>query len=217
VTEITEVHPPAPLFFLSYAHSGIRDPHAPPRAANRDVIKFFYDLSENVAWLVSRPTGSDPGYLDQSIGYGSLWTEELLQVLGTCQVFVALLSGPYTTSGWCGKEWHAFARRKVTSHHGTDRQNAIIPVTWAPFPADRTPPAILAVQRFSPSGLPDADIVAEYEKEGMLGLMRTDHISYCAVVWRLARYIADFHHGHDVEPRAISASELHDIFQERAS
>ena len=111
-------------------------------------------------------------------------------------------------------EWYAFSQRKVTSRRGAGQQSAIVPVTWAPFPADLTPAAILAVQRFSPSGLPDVDIVAEYEKEGILGLMQTDQVSYRGVVWRLARHIADFYHGHDVAPRTVSLGELRDIFRE---
>jgi hypothetical protein len=216
MTEIAEVHRPAPLFFLSYARSEVRDPHTPPREHNRHVIKFFNDLSENVAWLVSRPAGSDPGFMDRSIRYGSRWTEELLEAIGTCQIFIALLSGPYAASRWCGMEWCGFSQRKVISHRA-DHQSAIIPVIWAPFPEELTPASILVIQRFSPTGLPDANIVAEYEEDGILGLIQTRNASYDGVVWRLARSIADFHHTHDVEPRSLGPGDLRDAFREPVS
>ena len=214
MTEMTEVNRPPPLFFLSYAHSSSGDSNAAPRERNRQVLKFFNDLSENVAWLVSRSPGSDPGFMDRSIGYGSRWTPELLQVIGTCQVFIALLSDPYIKSSWCGKEWYAFSQRKVIAQREVEHQSAIIPVIWAPFPDELTPAAIHDVQRFSPSGLAHVDIVAKYEQNGILGLMQMRNASYRGIVWRLAQCVAGFHYSHRVEPRTLGPDELHDIFQE---
>jgi hypothetical protein len=100
-----EVDRGSPLFFLSYAHSQTKRDSGVSYERNRWFVKFFEDLSENVAELVSRPAGSDPGYMDQWIAAGRLWTPDLLNAIGTCQVFVALLSPIYIDRDWCGMEW----------------------------------------------------------------------------------------------------------------
>ena len=146
-----EISPWAPLFFLSYAQAAGRrrpDSHRradfPVREPNRDVIAFFDDLNRDVAELVDRPTGADPGFIDRDIPAGSLWEPTLLQAIGTCQVFVALMSARYFTSPWCGREWHAFSQRTVTPRAGAEpgHETAIVPVVWAPLQAVRTPPAV---------------------------------------------------------------------------
>jgi hypothetical protein len=216
---MTELDPRAPLFFLSYAHSveGFQ-PKGPPQEPNRRVMTFFDDLSENVAELVSRPPGLDPGYMDRSMHGGVRWTNELLRAIGTCHVFVALLSASYFVSTWCSKEWFAFSQRDVVrqSNDGPDHQTAIIPVIWAPLPHDRIPAVVNSVQRFSPSGLVNADITAQYDENGVVGLLRMQQESaYQTVVWRLAQRIATIHYSHRVEPRPLHESELCDIFRER--
>ena len=217
MTQLVEFLPPPPLFFLSYARSGRGTANVPAHELNRQVLTFFSDLSENLSGLVARRAGDDPGFMDRAISATSRWSPELLQALGTCQAFVPLLSGPYTTSGWCAKEWHAFSRRKVTGP-ASSNLTGIFPVIRAPYPEARTPAAIRTVQRFSPDGLPNVDILAEYEEYGVSGLMwmRRD-IAYRGVVWRLAQSIAEFGHSHYVEPHILRRAELRNIFRERAS
>jgi hypothetical protein len=203
------------MFFLSYAHAS----PLPSREANRHVIKFFDDLSENVSWLVSRATGEDPGFMDRSMQPGSRWTPELLHSLGTCQVFVALVAAPYLTCRWCGMEWYGFAQRPVLRQRAavSARQTAILPVIWAPYPHDRTPAIVAQVQRFSPDGLPVIDLAARYEQYGVLGLMQMRRWpSYRAVVWELAKEIRDLNDSHWVEPRELRHEELRDCFAEDA-
>lgn len=209
-----------PLFFLSYKRSSWRG-HSQGRPQERDrlVAEFFDELSENVAELVSRPTGADPGFIDREIPDGGEWTSELLWAVGSCQVFLPLLSEPYLKSEWCGKEWYAFSQREVISvsssalHH----QTAIIPVVWAPLAQDTAIPApVAAVQRFVPSGLPDPDIAELYRREGLFGLMKTDQDgAYRTAVWRLAQRVVEVHRHHHVRPRAFRPEELRNAFQER--
>jgi TIR domain len=210
-----EVRPRAPLFFLSYAHTARRPARAGP---NQWIVKFFDDLSENVAELVARPAGADPGFMDRSIPGGTRWTEELLAAVGSCQVFVALLSGPYLASEWCGREWYAFSQRKVNSRavNGVATQTGIIPVIWTtPAPADQLPGVVSNVQRFSPSSLPDAETAERYETDGVYGLMRLrQDLHYEVVVWRLAQHIAEFHFAHVVESQVLRKDDLRDIFRE---
>lgn len=215
-----EIDPQTPLFFLSYARSRSSGRHGPRHGPNEAVIRFFEDLSEDVAQLISRPPGSDPGFMDRSMRGGVKWTDELLTAVGTSQVLVALLSDPFINSTWCGMEWHAFSQRPVRPRPGAkrDHQTGIIPVLWAPYPDDRTPKAVSEVQRFSPSGLPDPSISARYEMEGVLGLIRTGpESSYRALVWRLALRIADFLESHRVEPREFASDQLRNVFREEES
>lgn len=210
-----EVRPRAPLFFLSYAHAMRRD------EPNQRVVKFFEDLSEDVAELVGRPAGSDPGFIDRSMMGGARWPSELLEAIGTCKVFVALLSDPYVTSPWCGKEWYAFSRRQVasTTWAASGHETGIIPVLWTPVPDYRLPRVVGDVQRFSPHGLPDVNIPARYAAEGVYGLMlmAQQEMHYRGVVWRLAQSIAEFHFGHEVTPLVLGQDDLHDIFRENPS
>jgi hypothetical protein len=208
-----------PVFFLSYAHSEGRHV-GPPQEPNRRFVRFFDDLSENAAQLIGRPTGSDPGFMDRSLAGGSRWTNDLLDALGGCQVFVALLSEPYLISEWCGMEWHAFSQRKVLQYKGDGgrHQSAIIPVIWAPLRYEQAPAAVRAVQRFSPAGLSDSAIKARYEANGIFGLLATGQdAAYQAVVWSLAQQIAHIHHTYWVEPREFAPGELDNIFQEQSS
>jgi hypothetical protein len=199
----------APLFFFSYAHGGRQNPL---------VAQFFNDLSEDVAEAVGRPTGSDPGFMDRAMRTGIRWSGGLRKAVGSCQVFIALLSDPYVTSQWCGKEWCAYSRRTVLSRAGDDATDVtgIIPVTWAtPMPDSRVPPSVGLVQRFLPRELPGQNICAQYEAEGVYGLMRQRlEMPYRCVVWRLAQTIADFHFAYEVETLVLGENDVHDIFRE---
>jgi hypothetical protein len=217
VTGLVELRPPPPLFFISYARTGSGAAHVPQREMHQQVIKFFEDLSDQVVGLTARRPGADPGFMDRSIRTGMHWSGELLHALGTCQVFVALLCGPYTTSEWCGMEWHAFSRRKVTDATGAPGPSPIVPVIWAPYPDRLTPGVIRAAQRFSPGAVPNANILADYEEYGVSGLLwiKQDD-SYRVVVWRLAKHIADFCHSYHVEPKTLHKDSLRNIFQEKS-
>ncbi len=201
----------APVFFLSYAH---------PRPSRRSAkfAQFFDDLSENVAQLISRPAGQDPGFMDRSVDGGTRWTGELLEALGTFHVFIALLSVPYLCSNWCGMEWSAFTQRTVTGNVGNEspHQSAIIPVIWAPLRSEQIPGAVLAVQRFSPTRLPNPSIAAQYEEHGIYGLLTMQQDSaYQTVVWNLAQQVANIHYNYRVEPRHLVPGELHNLFREQ--
>ncbi len=215
MTGTTEVDRPAPLFFLSYARTGRSSSHITEHELDRQVGTFFDDLSDNVSGLVARRPGADPGFMDTSIPSGTHWTRELLQALGACRVFIPLLCGPYISSEWCGMEWYAFSQRMVSFGSEFAHQTPIIPVIWAPYPRNLTPQAVQAIQHFSPDGMPNVDVVGEYEKYGVSGLMwlRLDN-SYRGVVWRLAQRIADFHHNYEVESSTFRKEELLNIFEE---
>jgi len=206
-----EVRPRTPLFFLSYAHSGGR----------QRITKFFNDLTENVAQLVGRPVGADPGFIDTRMPDGSRWSPELLDAVGGCRVFVAMLSGPYTTSPWCGMEWYAFAQRMVIPKPGASsiHRTCVVPVIWAPILPAQAPRAVRALQWFTPDGpLIDPAVPELYEANGIFGLMTMGlDTSYQTVVWELAKHIRDIYYGYDVAPLVLRADQLHDAFQEGGS
>ena|ERR1700683_2567921 len=213
-----EVDRGSPLFFLSYAHSQTKRDSGVSYERNRWFVKFFEDLSENVAELVSRPAGSDPGYMDQWIAAGRLWTPDLLNAIGTCQVFVALLSPIYIDRDWCGMEWHGFSRRRVISYPESraTTETAIIPVTWAPVREQDLPPIVQKVRPFHPRDMTNTNQAASYENDGVVGLLRMDETTaYHAVVWRLAQRIAEIHYTHRVKPRVSQVDELRNVFKEQ--
>jgi hypothetical protein len=209
VTYSDDIHP---LFFLSYSRTTLAGPDPQLQMPDRMVITFFNDLSRHVAELVSRRPGADPGFMDRSIRPGQRCTEELLRAIGTCDVFVPLLCVPYTSSYWCGMEWYAFSQRMGTSR-------AITPVIWAPFPEERAPAVITKVQRSSPGDLPDVDAQAEYEQNGVSGLIRLMRtVPYRWAVCRLAQEIARRHRDSNaLEQRTLRETELRDAFQENES
>jgi hypothetical protein len=202
-----------PIFFLSYARGEQRNAGGRLSEGTRRIYRFFNDLSENVAELVSRPVGSVPGYIDVTGARSTRWTSELLEAIGTCQVFVPLLSRPYIESSWCGQEWYAFSRRRVVAH-GASRPTGIIPVLWAgPLSDELMPTEIVNSSRFIPEGSFDGiDLAARYESEGVLGLLQTQEELYHAVIWRLAQKIADVFYDCAVDPQIIDPRNLYDVF-----
>lgn len=209
----------APLFFLSYAHSAEhRHIPAAPREANAKVQEFFLDLSEHVGELVGRPAGSDPGFMDSTMAGGQRWTPELLDAAGRCQVFVPLISPSLVGSAWCGMEWDAFSRRRIVKRRddSSDHETGIVPITWSPTGAD-PPKVVRDIQRFHPAKLPDAAIAAQYQQEGIYGLLAMNlTTAYRMVVWRLAQHIVNIHYRQWVEPLVPSGPhELRNVFDEQ--
>lgn len=205
-----EVRPRAPLFFLSYAHSRGRE----------RITRYFNDLTENVSQLVGWPVGADPGFMDSRIPDGNRWSPELLGAVGRCQVFVAMLSGLYANSPWCGKEWFAFTRRRVTAttDNGAGNRTCIVPVIWAPVAPARLPPVVRERQWFMPGGLTDPAVAEQYETDGLFGMLATGHeIPYQTVVWELAKHIRDIYYSSHVEPLVLREDQLHDAFREAGS
>jgi hypothetical protein len=186
--------PVSPLFFVSYAR--VKDIRLPAPVADRDefVMRFFTDLSLNVNELVSPPTGIDPGFIDRFIGGGERWELELLEAANTCQVFVPLISPSYLRSEWCLREWEVFAARRVVARDpaAAGHETAIVPVVWVPTELSTMPATVQRIQLFSPEGLPDPQLAAQYRENGVYGLLRTKQDeAYHNVVWRLSMRVRE--------------------------
>jgi hypothetical protein len=194
--------PSAPVFFLSYSRPDRSRPVAAPQEPNRHVMRFFDELTENVNELVGSPAGQDPGFVDLGRGGGESWQETVLGAVGTCQVFVCLLSRPLLKSPWCCREWDAFARRAVVPRGGSARpgDTAIVPVLWAPL-SDPMPPMVAKINVFRPTGLPKEHYAARYLANGLFGLLRSEPDIYEAILWKLALHIQRIHTQYWVEPR----------------
>jgi hypothetical protein len=189
------------VFFLSYAR--------PHRRLGRLEARFFDDVSEHVDELMGSPPGQEPGYMDQSMQGGELWSDDLRRALGSCHVFVPLVSERYVRSEWCAREWRTFARRPVKRLRdvAASDNTAILPVLWSPVRTETDLPEWLSsVQYFMPRHPKDESIVELYFAEGLYGLLSmTDDAAYKVIVWRLALRIRDVFHVYDVEPRELSA------------
>jgi hypothetical protein len=198
-----------PMFFVSYARAG-------RGGTDKHVREFFDELSEMLAELVALRVGMDPGFMDRALPGGARWSADLRRALGTCQVFVALMSPRYLASEWCGREWDAFARRQVLRRqHGTPvPAAAILPVVWLRWPDEtQVPEAIRRIQRFRPE-LPDEKMAGDYERFGLLDLKITRNDAYHVVVWRLAQSIADTLHRYEVVPAVPEPDDVRDAFRE---
>jgi hypothetical protein len=187
--------PQGPVFFLSYArpkrpaHPVVRQFEMYEPAAN-----LFTDLTMHVSQLVPKPLGQDAGFMDLTMEGGELWEPDLLHAVGTCSVFIALLSDPYLASEWCAMEWHAFSARATLDRSDGQHTNqtAILPVLWTPLTTN-VPDTVNKVQRFHPSRVP-MKVGAQYEEDGLYGLVQMgEKAVYDVLVWKLALRVQQLH------------------------
>jgi hypothetical protein len=200
-----ERDPRAPVFFVSHAHPATA--YGPRR---QDIGRFFDDLSDFVATLISRPAGADPGFIDSRIS-GERWEARILAMLGTCQVLIPLLSADYVVSNWCGMEWHGFSSRPVLriDPAGSAIHTAIFPVFWAPIRDDMIPAAVSSEQFFMPGDPYDQD----YLRNGIFGLQRFNKEAYEVTTWRLAQEISESYYRYEVTPVELKRDQLRNVFQ----
>lgn len=196
------------LFFISYAR---------PSGRNLGKEKQFYkDLSEDVGELQGREVGQYPGFMDFNMKPGTIWSPELLEAVGHCQVLIPLLSRSLTTSEWCAKEWHAFSLRSIEAQPnapqlGSRFGSGILPVLWTPMKKTRLPRVIGNIQIFAPA---DPDLADLYEQHGIYGLTIEDKEAYRRVVWELAQQIDLLLETYHVVPGRPEVDKLLNIFEE---
>jgi TIR domain len=209
-------------FFLSYPRIDAKlGDRGGERSSDRLVRQFYDDLCQDVAPLVHLQYGSDMGFIDiEDLPGGMNWHPELMRALGTCQVLVGLLSVPYLTSEWCGKEWHAFALRHKTSQASANpHQGCIIPVRWAPIAIEL--PAVVKdhVSIFTPTPTQrDPELPQRYRREGIFGLLQAgERDAVSEIVWQLAKLIQAIYYSQRLEPRHFEPHELENAFREGES
>lgn len=162
-------HGSAPVFFLSYArhHRAPEDKTGTAEDPDRWTLRFFDDLTFEVAELTALPRESRPGFMDREVRVGQEWPRRISEALAECRVFVPLYTPRYFTSLSCASEWYLFQARQ-SAHELTSgtRPEAIIPVLWLPMPDTDLPPAAQALQ-FDHHTLGEA-----YARLGFLQLIR---------------------------------------------
>jgi TIR domain len=168
--------------------------------------RFFEDLSDHVDELMGLPTGQDPGYMDESMHGGEVWSDDVHHALSVCRVFVPLVSMEYARSEWCEREWTTFAQRRVRriGHDSAGLNTGMLPVLWSPLGEGFVLPAWLSsVQYFRPRHPEDESVVDRYFAHGLYGLKSISSIpTYEIISWRLALRIRDLCLTYDVEPLA---------------
>lgn len=211
VDKALSVDPRAPTFFLSYAREFVpRRSVAPPTPRSR-VQRFFAALNEHVGELLPPPPGCDAGFMDRTMAGGARWESQILQAVGTCRVFIALVAPRYVEgSEWCAMEWDAFSRRLTVPVDPSQpsQSTAILPVRWLPTSGD-LPPAIAKLHMFSPPGL-KASFRALYEQHGLYGLLSQDrfHRDVCwNIVWMLALEVRNLAQSLHVEPTVLGSTD----------
>lgn len=202
--------PSAPLFFLSYARmKPLKRAVLPHPDPNMKVQQLFNELSLHINNLVYRETGADPGFMDMTMRGSESWHEELSGAVGSCQVFVALLSPAYLARPWCVTEWNAFAGRKVLPRNpGTTRadhhETSILPVVWTSPSNYRVPEAISKKQVFTPTRLGRPNLAQQYQEDGLYGLLAGGIEGTEEIILRLAQRIVELYWLNRVEPGTVS-------------
>jgi hypothetical protein len=181
-------HGSAPVFFLSYArhHRAPEDKTGTAEDPDRWTLRFFDDLTFEVAELTTLPRDSRPGFMDREVRVGQEWPRRISEALAACRVFVPLYTPRYFTSLSCASEWYLFQARQ-SAHELTSgtRPEAIIPVLWLPMPDTDLPPAAQALQ-FDHHTLGEA-----YARLGFLQLIRLARFKdeYQLAIHALAREV----------------------------
>jgi hypothetical protein len=186
--------PEGPVFFLSYAHG-----------PNPELVDdFFRELCGHVQQLLGL-SADLVGFMDDvSLRGGERWSDSLLTAVGTCRVFVPLISQAYVRSEWCAREWHAFHRRTVHRLSTGRTTTPVLPVLWSPLGTRRLPRTIRDLQFFLPTGRETSVLREELACDGLYGFGVTGHQSYPTVVWRIAQEIWRIDAEHRVEPGIVA-------------
>lgn len=182
--------PVAPVFFVS--HATVHDHADGPKEPNTVFSEFVRALNEDLNHMMARRAGANPGFIDRGLRAGSNWEREILRAIGTCQVLVALISEPFSTSAWCGMEWDAFTRRRTWRRSDSSQMEdspCVLPVLWTVSSEDSYPQRIRKPQWFQPRPTRHSPLDQLYLSEGIYGMYRTDYDAYRSTVWRIAQEI----------------------------
>ncbi|BCJ58372.1 TIR-like protein FxsC [Micromonospora endophytica] len=162
-------------FFLSYARGD----------EDALVQRFYEDLSADVRLIAGLPRDKPVGFVDRTMLLGERWPQRLVDALGSCGSFLALMTPRYFQSRVCGQEWQLFSDR--TAHFAQRRVDASLlkPLMWIPALPGRIHPVAQPLQYTS-------DSMGElYQRLGIRQLMRLQRHGddYRTFVFELANQI----------------------------
>ncbi|WP_328384044.1 TIR-like protein FxsC [Micromonospora zamorensis] len=163
-------------FFLSYARGD----------EDALVQRFYEDLSAEVRLIAGLPRDEQVGFVDRTILFGERWPQRLVEALGSCRSFLALMTPRYFQSEACGQEWQLFADRiaQFDSQRSVDT-SLLKPLMWIPARPGRIHPVAQPLQ-YSSNSLGEL-----YQRLGVRQLMRMQrhHDDYRTFLFELANQI----------------------------
>ena len=193
--------PEGPFFFFSYA----RDDHLGD--AQRVIKRFYEDLETEVAARLGLPRPL--GFMDsRSISNGDDWSDELREALGTCCVFVPILSRTMFGREYCGREWAYFERRMDAAKQkaGGVRPPLIQPVLFVgPHRLTPVPEVVKKVQNRAD------EFPSQYNEEGLRGVMiLRENEDYRQFLIAFAERLATVFESHGAAP-AVELPRIEDL------
>ncbi|WP_341719217.1 TIR-like protein FxsC [Micromonospora sp. FIMYZ51] len=190
-------------FFLSYARGD----------EDALVQRFYEDLSADVRLIAGLPRDKQVGFVDRTMLVGERWPQRLVDALGSCRSFLALMTPRYFQSRVCGQEWQLFADRTARFEQQRRVDASLLkPLMWIPAQPGRIHPVAQPLQYTS-------DSMGElYQRLGIRQLMRLQRHSddYRTFVFELANQIVASVETHSLpeERRQIDLQAVRNAFED---
>ncbi|GIJ40096.1 TIR-like protein FxsC [Micromonospora andamanensis] len=163
-------------FFLSYARGD----------EDALVQRFYEELSAEVRLIAGLSRDEKVGFVDRTMHVGERWPQRLVEALGSCRSFLALMTPRYFQSRPCGQEWQFFAERTARFENQRQVDTSLLkPLMWIPAQPGRLHPVARPLQYSS-------DSLGElYQRLGLRQLMRLQRHSddYRTFLFELANQI----------------------------
>ncbi|MFJ7044505.1 FxsC protein [Streptomyces sp. NPDC101112] len=148
-----------PMFFMSYARVPAPRHRDVSQDPNRLVFQFFDELCADVA-RHANVSREEAGFVERP-GASS---ENSINALFDCQVFVPLYSKRYFGNPQCGRQWTA-----VTDGATQGVRRNIVPVLWTPYSPTALPKRVKYQYPEEPEGIGEA--AEEYARHGLHRLL----------------------------------------------
>ncbi|MCL6730995.1 FxsC protein [Streptomyces neyagawaensis] len=148
-----------PKFFMSYARVPVHRLQGASQDPNRLVFQFFDELCADVA-RHANVSLEKAGFVERQ-GASS---ENSLNALFGCQVFVPLYSQRYFSNPYCGRQWTA-----VTDGAAQGVRPNIVPVLWTPYSPTALPKRVKEQYPEEPEGIGEA--AEDYARHGLHRLL----------------------------------------------
>ncbi|MER6244335.1 TIR-like protein FxsC [Streptomyces griseorubiginosus] len=161
------------------------------------VTDFFGDLCEELGRITTLDA-NQIGYQYTQMRAAMEWRKVLTEALGTCKVFVPLLSPRFFASEFCGKEWWVFTERQrlyTESTPGAQQPQCILPVMWESCALNgdsAVPKAAAGIWMNDPTF---GEVYAERGLRQIVQLKKKYDTEYRELVIALGRRVADLIQG----------------------
>ncbi|PIM69424.1 FxsC protein [Streptomyces sp. JV178] len=150
-----------PMFFMSYARVPAPRHRDASQDPNRLVFQFFDELCADVA-RHANVSLDEAGFVERP--GTSTSSENSINALFDCQVFVPLYSKRYFSNPQCGRQWTA-----VTDGAAQGVRPNIVPVLWTPYSPTALPQRVKDQYPGEPEGIGKA--AEDYARQGLHRLL----------------------------------------------